>query len=106
MFKQTKCDLSYDEAVVDYEAMRRVASYAFGQLRDQVAKNIHKTHELPFEKDAYSYYSNLKYAADHIAELAPKLATAAEVMLTLNEGLSRNNLIITNKPEVVEKRSL
>ena len=91
----TMNDLSHNSTKLDYQAMLKTARIAFAHTRNELDKYLHQTHEI---KPHLSY----AHIARIIKEEADQLVIAAEVMDTLEGGLSREELEVVNKPEVKE----
>ena len=93
---RTENDLSFNKAELDYQAMLTTATVAYrGCLREierhlQVMRSLHKKVYLPY------------LSAQWLESEAKYLTIVAETMHTLQEGLSREELVIVNKPEVKE----
>ncbi len=90
---RTKHDLSFNQVKLDYQALLRTSIIAFAHTRNEIARLTHDTYSL---KPALS----LHHTARLIAEEADKMVVAAETMDTLEEGLTREELEVINKPEV------
>ena len=89
----TKNDLSYNSTKLDYLALVRTSKIAFAHTRNELDRYLNQTHEI---KPCFSY----SHLARIIKEEADQLIIAAEVMDTLEGGLSREKLEVVNKPEV------
>ncbi len=96
MFENTKHDLSFDTVVLDYDALIQTARIAFAHSRDQVGRHM---------RDTYDMNPNMNYtsASQSILRQARHMVTAAETLHALQEGLTRSQLEIVNKPEVKDE---
>lgn len=90
---QTKNDLSYNQTKLDYLALLKTARIAFAHTRNDLDRYLGQTH-------AFNPTPNYASLAGRIKQEADELVIAAETMHTLEEGLSREELEVINKPEV------
>lgn len=90
----TKNDLSFNHAEVDHGALLTVASLAFFYGKERVSRHLEKLYRP--EKGIKCWYMNAQY----LAQDANNLAVIAETLYTLEESLTREELVIVNKPEV------
>jgi len=86
----TKNDLSYNEAKLDYRALLDTATIAFAHTRNEIERLVHRTHDL-------NPHTNYASVARQLLDEAKRMAVAAETMHTLQEGLTRENILIINK---------
>lgn len=90
--KKTQNDLSFNKTELDYLALLRTSEIAFAHTRNELDKYLHQTHDIT-PRLAYDFLARL------ILGEAEELVIAAETMHTLREGLSREELLVVNKPE-------
>lgn len=95
--KVTKNDLSFNKTELDYQAMLTTSKIAFAHVRNKLEDYLHQTHDI---KPRFSYAS----LASRIEEEAEQLLVVAETMYTLEEGLTREELMVVNKPEIEGKK--
>ncbi len=93
----TKNDLSFNHTTLDYQALHRTAVIAFAHTRNEIERYLHETHEIG--------RTNFSSTAGYILKEAEQLAVVAETLHTLEEGLTREELEIVNKPEVAKEVS-
>lgn len=86
----SKCNLSFDRAEIDYQALVNVVTYALVELRESINREMHSMYN---SNDSGS----MKFASANISILSSKLAKTCEVYHVLLEGQSRNNVILVNK---------
>jgi len=91
----TTHDLSFGKVELDYEALLRTSKIALAHTRNELEKYLSQTHDI---KPRFSY----TFLADQIKIEADALVVAAETMDTLEGGLTREELMVVNKPLVVE----
>lgn len=84
-------DLSYNSTKLDYLAMLKTSKIAFAHTCNELDGYLHQTHQI-----------NPSLSYDHLARLireeANQLVIAAETMVTLEGGLSWEELEVVNKP--------
>ena len=89
----TKNDLSFDKAELDYEALIRTARIAQGHCIERISQHIGKLRSLDTSVNSALEAEWLKLEAE-------KLLIASETWYTLQEGRSRSEITIVNKPAV------
>jgi len=89
----TKNDLSFNSTKLDYLALLKTARIAFAHTRNDLDRYLGRTHD-------FNPTPNYASLAGRIKEEADQLVVAAETMHTLEEGLTREELEVVNKPEV------
>ncbi len=94
--EHTKNVLSYNHVGLDYLALLRISKTAFVHCRNELDRYLSRTHD-GTPRLNYSHLAGL------IKREADELVIAAETMYTLEEGLSREELEVVNKPEVEVK---
>jgi hypothetical protein len=92
----TKNDLSYNLTKLDYKALVQTSEIAYGQLLNTIYKEYCV---LQGTSDNTKRWLEAGYLKNH----AIQLAIVAETLSTLIEGLSREELIVVNKPEVIKE---
>ena len=90
----TKNDLSYNQTKLDYQALLDTAEIAFANTREELNKNLHSLYEHPLKGCFY-------LTTSRVETLAKQLNTVAETLYTLRGGLTREELEVVNKPEVI-----
>jgi|BioPla2DNA2_1021312.scaffolds.fasta_scaffold209573_2 hypothetical protein len=95
MNHSTKNDLSGSKVKLDYEALRTCAAVAVGRSLDAISEDIAVIRSIP-QCDPVSMYM----AAARIKDAAGSLAIAADTLAALNEGNTRENVEIVNKPAI------
>ncbi|KKN74218.1 hypothetical protein LCGC14_0393040 [marine sediment metagenome] len=92
---RTEHDLSFNSTKLDYQALIRTSIIAFAHTRNKIERLVQYTHTIG--------ETNFASTSRLIAEEAEKLVVVAETWYTLEEGLTRQELIIVNKPEVKDE---
>ncbi len=91
----TKNDLCFNEVTLDYQALLQVAEVAFSHCKEEIREQLRK---LDYPRKS-CYYLN----AGWLLREAKFLSVAAETLYTLENGLSREELKVVNKPETKEE---
>jgi len=94
---KTKNDLSYDKANLDYQAMFSTSRIAYAHCLEEIGRHLSDMRQL-----SPSHSPDL--SAGWLATEARQLTTAAETMRTLEGGLTRGTITITNKPMIKEEQ--
>ena len=90
---ETKNDLCFDEAKVDYQAMLATSQIAYHHCIQAISKHLADMGDItPRFRPSLS--------AEWLAREAGHLVIVAETMCTLKEGLSREKVTVVNKPVV------
>jgi len=93
----TKHDLSYNHATLDFHALIMSSAIACRESQEQIHKHLTHMYDASLKKDYNSYRANAKWLRQH----AEDLSIAAETYATLKAAESRENLDITNKPDII-----
>lgn len=94
--RHTKCDLSHNRAVLDFDAMLKTAHLAVGSCMDRIAEHRGKVcdavvaAEVSIPTGVSSIYSH----ADYLLQEAQHLAVASEVLATLIGAHDRSEIVI------------
>lgn len=88
--EHTENDLSYNHTKLDYMAMKATAEIALGHSCEAISKHLTKLRQRPVGTHTYLH-------AQWLLREAQALAVVAETLVTLTEGLSREELEIVNK---------
>ena len=91
----TKHDLSYTEAKLDFQALVKTAEIAYVKAREEVSRRLHGLYEIELTKDNTGRYCE----ANRLKETAQHLAIAAETLSVLYEARTRKILKVINKSE-------
>jgi len=91
--QDTENDLSYDSTKLDYQAMLMTSKIAYSACLREIRKH-HR--DMTSFKPPFIPYLSARWLADE----AKYLVIVAETMYTLEEGLSRSQLEVVNKPDV------
>lgn len=89
----TKNDLSYNSTKLDYMALIQTAESAYASLLTSINKHSGILWETSDNVKRY-------LEAGYLERDANQLVIIAETLSTLKEGLTREELIIVNKPEI------
>lgn len=89
----TKHDLSYNKTSLDYMALIQTAESAYASLLHTMGREISTLSDNPDNVRRY-------LEADYLKRNANQLVIIAETLSTLKEGLTREELIIVNKPAI------
>ena len=92
----TKNDLSYNKTSLDYQALVTTSKVAYGQLLSSVYKRYRVLQGTESNTERY-------LEAGYLKSDAIQLVIVAETLSTLLEGLSREELVVVNKPEVFKE---
>ena len=94
----SKHDLSFDSTKLDFEALTRTASVAYGATRRHIENELNELQHLL----THNEYARAMFplTARQLAEDAERLAIAAETYHTLLNARHRNEIEIVNKPEI------
>lgn len=100
--ENTKNDLSYNEATLDFEALCSTTVFAFIKTRDELNKKLKGLYNLAYDKDNKSLIFDIPcwMEANNIKQLGEQLVIITDTAYTLYEARKRQNLNITNKKEV------
>jgi hypothetical protein len=98
MFEETKCDLSYQHAKLDYPALESVARIAVGSCLESISKNQAIIRDAQMSSNSTKLHCN----AHWLLRDAKHLVIASEVLAALIGGRSREVVEIVNKPEITE----
>lgn len=90
--RATKCDLSYNHAKLDYEAMLTTAQIAVYHTLEEIRLLSGKMRIAMQEKDISSIYLDAQW----LEGKAKQLTVAAEVLATLIGGQEREEIEIVN----------
>ena len=96
--RKTQCDLSFDHAQLDFNAMKNVARIAVGGLLETISKHERDIRDACLK----DYATGIRLEAEYLAQAANRLEVCAEVLSTLIGAESRSELEIVNKPEITE----
>ena len=98
MFSKTKCDLCYNHATLDFEAMRTTAQFAFNAKVNECYKLTESLARIDWDRNASEVERVMD--AQRIEQVTHGLVIVSEVLATLNEAIVRDELTIVNKPEI------
>jgi len=90
---KTQCDLSFNEATLDYQAMISTATICVGAKLEAIHKHASQV-RTDCEKQ---YPTGIHLNAEGLLREANQLQTACEVLATLIGGKDRENITIVNK---------
>lgn len=91
MNRHTQCDLSFNEVKLDYSAMMRVSIIALSEMIDEANKTLSDMRTYPIDA------TRLHMSGEDMAIIGEKLAVISDVVAALEEGKTRENVIIVNK---------
>ncbi len=91
MLSRTKCDLSFNKALLDFDALLSTAKIAVGHCVERIEEHKQKIHDANLHGNG----SSLSHQAGHLLRQAENLATSSEVLATLMAAQSREHLAIT-----------
>ena len=92
----TQCDPSHDHTTLDHQALLSTAQIATRHCIDEVSRYLAGLNNRLLKSDITGIHLN----AHWLAQEARQLDVSAEVLATLMGSLSRQELDITNKPNV------
>ena len=92
---ETMNDLSFDQTKLDYQAMLTTAEVAHSRCLGEIYRDYQELTRFPLTGCFY-------LSAQRLAVEAKYLVTISETLHTLREGLTRHELEVVNKPEVVD----
>ena len=99
---RTQNDLSLNKTQLDYQAMLTTSQVAYGRCTDRICKYLNDCRDWSLNPSSKS--AMLPYLSAEWLEIEAKhLTIVAETMYTLQQGLSRQELVIVNKPEVKDE---
>ena len=105
--RHTKCDLSHNRAVLDFDAMLKTAHVAVGSCIDHIAEyrgkicNAVTAAEVSIPTGVSSIYSH----ADYLLQEAQSLAVASEVLATLIGAQDRSEIVVLRGPFDADQQS-
>jgi len=91
--ENTKNDLSFDKASIDFKAMLQTSAYAVRELTEQVSRYLNEIRETSISNNMTTLWFN----ANRLKEVSQNLAVASETYATLKEAIDRSELEIVNK---------
>lgn len=97
--EKTQNDLSYNKTKLDYQAMLKTAYVAYGRCLQQIERHLSELRDWPTRPTLLPHLS-----AKWLEDEAKTLTIVAETMYTLQEGLSREEPVVVNKPEVEDRK--
>uniref|UniRef100_A0A6M3K562 Uncharacterized protein n=2 Tax=viral metagenome TaxID=1070528 RepID=A0A6M3K562_9ZZZZ len=96
----TKCDLSFDEVTLDYDALKRVAAIAVGKCVTEIERHKNELHDACFKLDT----TMVHLSGHRLCEEAMQLELATEVYACLCGGKTRHKVTIVNHMEELDDR--
>ena len=90
----TKCDLSYDKAELDYEALMYVAKIAIHSCEECITIHLYNIREAITKQDSVG----VSLHAEWLSNEAVKLRQSADVLAALIGGVERSEVVLVNKP--------
>ena len=90
----TKNDLSHNEVKLDYQALLATANTAVTYLYEDIKSELNAIFDNRMNKE----YTILGLKAERIKQASERFQIACETLSALQGGLTRDNIIIVNKP--------
>ena len=90
----TMCDLSYDKATLDYQAMMDVAKAAIHAHVESINEHLYNMRTAIGEQNHVGTLLHAQWASEE----ARRLVTATDVLAALIGGVERSEVVLVNKP--------
>ena len=101
-FKRTGNDLCADKVVLDYQALLRTTRIAYALELRAIGKCLQELSQYTRFEDIQGTWACIQ--AHNLEDEAMQFSIVAETLHALQEGLTRHEVKIANKPEIEEDR--